>query len=90
MGNWLSLALCNIHMQFYKSRLAHSILPGNRLWFRYVDDSFSIRKDHLDIGLTLTLLKGLVPSIQFAAEKEEKKTTDFWDVKVISNNNILR
>lgn len=44
----------------------------------------------MDIGLTLTLLKGLVPSIQFAAEKEEKKTTDFWDVKVISNNNILR
>jgi hypothetical protein len=83
MGNCLSPILANIYMEFFESRLAHSIMPDNSYWMRFVDDIFSLIPKDVDINHFLVQLNNVSPSIKFTYEMEDENKISFLDTLVI-------
>ena len=81
MGSPLGLALANIFVGFHEERLfAYDQKPG--VYFRYVDDTYTIFKTEAECDIFLKHLNGLHPALPFTFEKEENNSLQFLDVLV--------
>ena len=82
MGSPLGPVIANIFMVELEKTLVPQLEENVRLWYRYVDDTFTmIRKGCVEA--VLDRLNGFHPSIKFTFEKESNDSIAFLDVKVI-------
>ena len=81
MGSPLGPALANIFVGFHKERLFDcDQKPG--VYFRYVDDTYTIFKTEAECDTFLKRLNGLHTALHFTFEKEENNSLPFLDVLV--------
>ena len=76
MGNCLSPVCSNLYMEFLENYLLRTILPGDVIWYRYVDDVLCLWPEDLD-NFHCQLI--LVPSIEFSVEEEIDCEIPFLD-----------
>ncbi|RYX84500.1 hypothetical protein EON73_03315, partial [bacterium] len=88
MGSALSPFLANLFMSHFETTLKNG---GNfpRVWFRYVDDVFSIIKKHKLRQFLHRLNHTQYKTIKFTYEEEVNDQLNFLDVTVIRNNGKL-
>ena len=85
MGSPLGPALANIFVGFHEERLFdYDQKPG--VYFRYVDDTYTIFKTEAECDIFLKHLNSLHPALQFTFEKEENDSLPFLDVLVEKSN----
>jgi hypothetical protein len=85
MGSKLSPYLANIFMSEFEEKLkGHKMFP--RLWFRYVDDIFSIVKERY-IGKVLELINEQHQTIKFTVEIENDGDLPFLDILISRGDN---
>ena len=81
MGCPLGPALANIFVGFHEERLFDCVQkPG--VYFRYVDDTYTILKTEAECDNFLKRLNGLHTALHFTFEKEENNSLLFLDVLV--------
>ena len=81
MGSPLGPALANIFVGFHEERLFDcDQKPG--VYFRYVDDTYTIFKTEAECDTFLKRLNGLHTALHFTFEKEENNSLPFLDVLV--------
>ena len=79
MGSPLGPSLANIFVGFHEKRLFdYDQKPG--VYFRYVDDTYTIFKTEAECDTFLKHLNNLHPALQFTFEKEENDSLPFLDV----------
>ena len=81
LGSPLSPAVANIFMARLEERALEQFSPRPSMWFRFVDDVFSIVKRHA-VDSLLKHLNNQHPSIQFTREMEESGKLPFLDLAV--------
>ena len=79
MGSPLGPALANIFSEYYEEKL-FSETQKPPIYFRYVDNTFSIFDYEAEANAFLTKLNCLHPSLKFTFEKEKEKCLPFLDV----------
>ena len=82
MGNSLSPILACLFMEYFETELLPRIAPPNFIWFRYIDDVFSVWPDNLDFDHFFSNLNNLHASIKFKYEWEEDNKLPFLDVLI--------
>ena len=86
MGSPLGPVLANVFMVELEKSLIPQLGDDIKLWYRYVDDTFTIiRKGKVEE--VLASLNGFHESIKFTYEKEKDGVISFLDVKVITKMN---
>ena len=77
-------------MEYFETVLLPQIKPVDMIWYRYVDDIFTIWDDCWgSFDTFFQNLNSLVPSIKFKAEWESEGKLPFLDVQVIKNGNSI-
>lgn len=84
MGNPLSPILSNIFMECMEKYMLKE-LCSDVYWLRYVDDTFVVMNQDVDIVEFLNILNSYVDSIKFTYEEEVNGKLAFLDVSVIKN-----
>ena len=87
MGSPLGSALVNIFVGYYESKLFNDISKPT-VYFRYVDDTFSLFYKETDFQKFLTCLNSL--SLQFTNEIEANNSLPFLDVLVTKFKNVSK
>jgi len=91
MGSSLSPVLANLYMEMFESELLPSILPPDTIWFRYVDDIFSMwQMNRSDFDDFLNRLNTLARTINFKVEWEDSGKLPFLDVLLSNVNGSLK
>jgi len=91
MGSSLSPVLANLYMEMFESELLPSILPPDTIWFRYVDDIFSMwQMNRSDFDDFLNRLNNLARTINFKVEWEDSGKLPFLDVLLSNVNGSLK
>ena len=73
MGSPLAPTLANIFMADFEEKIMNKLEGlGVKLWYRYVDDVFSLIEDDKNLGKILELLNSQHENIKFTIEKEIK------------------
>lgn len=91
MGSSLSPVLANLYMEMFESELLPSVLPPNTIWFRYVDDIFSMwQMNRSDFDDFLNRLNNLARTINFKVEWEDSGKLPFLDVLLSNVNGSLK
>ena len=86
MGSPLGPVLANVFMVELEKSLVPQLGDNIKLWYRYVDDTFTIiRKGKVEE--VLASLNRFHESIKFTYEKEKDGVISFLDVKVITKMN---
>ena len=86
MGSPLGPVLANVFMVELEKSLVPQLGDNIKLWYRYVDDTFTIiRKGKVEE--VLSSLNSFHESIKFTYEKEKDGVISFLDVKVITKMN---
>ena len=71
MGGNLSPILANLYMEYFETVLLPRIKPRDMIWYRYVDDIFSVWNDAWgSFDIFFQQLNSFVPSIKFKVEWE--------------------
>ncbi|KAJ8914806.1 hypothetical protein NQ315_014551 [Exocentrus adspersus] len=89
MGSSLSPIMSNIFMEHFEETYVKSYINKPKIWWRYVDDVFSIwphRQDNLTDFLNF--LNNIEPTIKFTLELEENNKLPFLDVMISKNTEI--
>ncbi|KAJ8909998.1 hypothetical protein NQ315_003526 [Exocentrus adspersus] len=83
MGSSLSPIMSNIFMEHFEETYVKSYINKPKIWWRYVDDVFSIWPHGQD-NLTdfLNFLNNIEPTIKFTLELEENNKLPFLDVMI--------
>ena len=84
MGSPLGPVLANIFMAELESQLIPKLSHNLSVWFRYVDDTFTIIRDG-EIENVKNVLNSFHPKIKFTHEVETGKHLAFLDVSVHRN-----
>ncbi|KAJ8917059.1 hypothetical protein NQ315_012978 [Exocentrus adspersus] len=89
MGSSLSPIMSNIFMEHFEETYVKSYINKPKIWWRYVDDVFSIWPHGQD-NLTdfLNFLNNIEPTIKFTLELEENNKLPFLDVMISKNTEI--
>ena len=90
MGGNLSPVLANLYMEYFESVLLPQIKPADMIWYRYVDDIFTIWNDSWgSFDTFFQKLNSFAPSIKFKVEWENDGKLPFLDVLIIKGRNEL-
>ena len=81
MGSPLGPALANIFVGYQEAKL-FNIAKRPLVYFRYVDDTFSVFNNEEDCNTFFIHLNSLHPSLRFTYEKESNHSLPFLDVLV--------
>ncbi|KAJ8916940.1 hypothetical protein NQ315_013412 [Exocentrus adspersus] len=89
MGSSLSPIMSNIFMEHFEETYVKSYINKPKIWWRYVDDVFSIWPHGQD-NLTdfLNFLNNIEPTIKFTLELKENNKLPFLDVMISKNTEI--
>ena len=88
MGSPLGPTLANIFVGFHEQRLFEQTLKP-AVYFRYVDDTFSIFSCETESDSFHAKLNSMHPALKFTVEKEHDNTLPFLDVQVEKTNSAL-
>ena len=85
MGSPLGPSLANIFVGYYKALLFKRVNKP-LMYYRYVDDTFTVFNDEDECNEFFSHLNSLHPSLRFTFEKECNRTLPFLDVLVEKND----
>ena len=85
MGNPISPILSNLYMEFFEKQLFQKI-DQNIVWYRFVDDVFSLLPVSLDPLSLLNTLNNQKPSINFKLEIEDDNKLPFLDTLLVRDD----
>ena len=86
VGSPLGLALANVFVGYYESKLFNRIFKPT-IHCRYVDDIFSLFHKEIDFQKFLTYYNSVRPTLKFAYEIETNNSLPFLDVLVTKSFN---
>ena len=87
MGSPISPVLSCLFMEYFESELLPLVVDSTEIiWYRYIDDTFTLLPKNLDVKNFLDNINNLSDSIKFTYEMEQNGTLPFLDVLVIKNN----
>ena len=89
MGSPLGPVLANIFMCSFEEKWVANVVSGPSIWFRYVDDTFSLFESKAAASVFLNYLNTKHPNIEFTMELEENKEIPFLDVLIKRNLNTF-
>ena len=78
MGSPVSPVVANLYMENFERRALTSAPRPPNIWFRYVDDTFTVLH-HDDIGNFTDHINSIDPNIQFTIEPESEGRMPFLD-----------
>lgn len=88
MGSPLSPTIANIFMEYFEQEALRTARLKPKLWFRYVDDTFSVWPHGIEkLPDFIEHLNSITPGIKFTYEIEENGKLPFLDVNVHRNKN---
>ena len=87
MGSPLGPVLANIFMCDFEQKWLTNADSRPSIWFRYVDDTFSLFGGETTAASFLHFLNTRHPNIKFTMELEEKQEIPFLDVRIKGNLN---
>ncbi|KAJ8919473.1 hypothetical protein NQ315_016573, partial [Exocentrus adspersus] len=89
MGSSLSPIMSNTFMEHFEETYVKSYINKPKIWWRYVDDIFSIWPHGQDnLADFLNFLNNIEPTIKFTLELEENNKLPFLDVMISKNTEI--
>ncbi|XP_068749298.1 uncharacterized protein [Montipora capricornis] len=87
MGSPLGPVLANIFMCDFEQKWLANVDSRPSIWFRYVDDTFSLFDSEATAASFLHFLNTRHPNIKFTMELEENQEIPFLDVRIKRNLN---
>ena len=87
MGSPLGPVLANIFMCDFEQKWLANVDSRPSIWFRYVDDKFSLFDSEATAASFLHFLNTRHPNIKFTMELEENQEIPFLDVRIKRNLN---
>ena len=90
MGSPLGPVLANIFMCDFEQKWLTNVDSRPSIWFRYVDDTFSLFDSEATAASFLHFLNTRHPNIKFTMELEENQEIPFLDVRIKRNLNNFK
>ena len=89
MGSPLGPVLANIFMCHFEEQWVNNTVACPSIWFRYVDDTFSLFDNKDKASNFLHYLNNRHPNIKFTMELEENQEIPFLDVLIKRHQNAF-